>query len=209
MDHSIETGSDSARRFWGRYINILEEQGVNLKVRRWYVKRIEQYITHYEGQRLRTHTSQHIVDFLTQLGREGQLSDWQFRQTVDAIRILFCSFLRLSPCSLVDWDYWMEASMRLTPRHATLAREAVADPSDEQLPRNFTIQEVRGRFADALSRLIAEIRARAYSIRTEQSYEQWVVRFLASQPHSSLDELSADDVRRFLDHLSRQGQTTV
>lgn len=201
MDDSIESGSDSARRFWDRYINILEEQGVNLKGRRWYVKRIEQYIAHYEGQRLRTHTSQHIVDFLTLLGREGRLSDWQFRQTVDAIRILFCSFLRLSPCSMVDWDYWMEASKRLTPSHATLAREAVADPSAELLAGNFTIQEARGHFAEAISRLVTEIRSRAYSIRTEQSYEQWVVRFLAFQPQSSLEELSTDDVRRFLDHL--------
>ncbi|MDT8453427.1 MAG: integron integrase, partial [Gammaproteobacteria bacterium] len=72
------------------YINTLINQEVKDSVRRWYVKRVEQYIRHYSDQRLRTHTAQHVVDFFTEIGREGRLSDWQFKQTVDAIRILFC-----------------------------------------------------------------------------------------------------------------------
>ena len=57
MDNSEDIDQEAATRFWGNYINLLVEQKVKEKVRRWYVKRVEQYIRHYHGQRLRIHTA--------------------------------------------------------------------------------------------------------------------------------------------------------
>lgn len=201
MDERTEIEPESARRFWDRYINILEEQQVSVKARRWYVKRVEQYIAYYEDERLRTHSAEHIVKFFTEIGREGRLSDWQFKQTVDAIRILFCKLLQLDLCSAVDWDYWAEASRRLTPAHATLARESLP-ASTAYLPDDAPLTgELHARYAEAITRLIAEIRQRAYSIRTEQSYVRWVLRFLAFQGHDTADDVTSEDVRRFLEYL--------
>lgn len=87
MDDSKDFEQEAASRFWNKYINTLIEQDVTEKVRRWYVKRVEQ-IKHCPEGRLRTHSARHVAAFFTDLGREGKLSDWKFRQTVDAIRIL-------------------------------------------------------------------------------------------------------------------------
>lgn len=197
MDSSKDFDQEAASRFWDNYINTLINQEVKESVRRWYVKRVEQYIRHYSDQRLRTHTAQHVVDFFTEIGREGRLSDWQFKQTVDAIRILFCCLLQSELCKSVDWEYWLLASKRLTPAHATLAREAVA----ERCSVADSKRDVVALFPTALPRLIAAIRQMGHSIRTERSYEQWVKRFLVFQHHESLDKLSAPDVKAFLDHL--------
>lgn len=197
MDNSKDFDHEAASRFWDNYINMLVEHGVKESVRRWYVKRVEQYIQHYSDERLRTHSAQHVVGFFTEIGREGKLSDWQFRQSVDAIRILFCCLLQSDLCKSVDWEFWLEASKRLTPAHATLAREAVADSYSVADSK----RDVAALFPNALPRLVAEIRQMGHSIRTERSYEQWVKRFLAFQHHDSLDELSASDVKAFLDYL--------
>lgn len=195
----------AASRFCDNYINTLEEQEVTEKVRRWYVKRAEQYIQHYPNARLRTHSAQHVVDFFTEMGREGQLSDWQFRQSVDAIRILFCCLLQSELCEAVDWKYWLEASKRLSPTHVTLAREAVIDKNaDRKNKKSASIKDVNAQFPTVMPRLVAEIRQLGYSIRTEKSYGQWVQRFLAYQEHESLDKLSAPDVKAFLEHMVMQ-----
>jgi predicted phosphoadenosine phosphosulfate sulfurtransferase len=97
MEDSITVDQDAASRFWDRYINILAEQGVKENIRRWYVKRVEQYIRYYPDERLRSHSSRHIEQYFMDLGRDGRLADWQIRQTVDAIRILFCDLLHSDP----------------------------------------------------------------------------------------------------------------
>ncbi|MFC1588918.1 integron integrase [Pseudomonadota bacterium] len=201
MDNSKDFDQEAASRFWDNYINTLVKQEVKESVRRWYVKRVEQYIRHYSDERLRTHSAKHVVAFFTEVGREGKLSDWQFRQTVDAIRILFCRLLQSDWCKTVDWEYWLEASKRLTPAHATLARESVAELAAESNKPVTSDIDADIQFPTVLPRLISAIRQLGYSIRTEKSYGQWVERFLAHQQHESLDKLSASDVKAFLDHL--------
>lgn len=204
MDDTKGVNQEAASRFWDNYINILIEQELKESVRRWYVKRVEQYIQHYPDERLRSHSPQHVVDFFTEMGREGKLSDWQFRQSVDAIRILFCYLLKSELCSSVDWKYWLEASKSLSPTHVTLARESVAGKIGDGNKKSISKKDVDVLFPTALPQLIAKIRQLGYSIRTERSYGQWVQRFLAFQDHESLNKLSASDVRAFLDHLVMQ-----
>jgi integron integrase len=50
--------------------------------------------------------------------------------------------------------------------------------------------------------LIAEVRRRAYSIRTEQAYEQWVCRFIAFRSGRDPRALGAVDVKAYLEHLA-------
>lgn len=201
MDDAKGLDQELVSRFWDNYINTLVDQEVKESVRRWYVKRVEQYIQHYPDERLRTHSARHVVDFFTEIGREGQLTDWQFRQSVDAIRILFCCLLQSELCKTVDWKYWLDASRRLSPAHVTLAREVVPEKSAEGYSANNSNKEASVLFSAVLPRLVAEIRQRGYSIRTERSYEQWLRRFLVYQPHDSLDKLSTTDVKNFLDYL--------
>jgi len=105
MDNSLCIESEPVARFWDKYIEVLSKQGVKESSRRWYVKRVEQYIKHFSDERLQSHTHEHVTKYFTEIGHEGRLSDWQFRQVVDAIRILFCDLLNAELGSAVDWHY--------------------------------------------------------------------------------------------------------
>ncbi|MDH3355719.1 MAG: integron integrase [Chromatiales bacterium] len=201
IDNSLHIDSEPVARFWDKYIEVLSKQGVKESSQRWYVKRVEQYIQHFPDERLQSHSAEHVADYFTQMGRDGGLSDWQFRQLVGAIRILFCDFIKHDLCSAVDWKYWSEASKRLSPTHFTLAREAVNHVKDDKRDVDSSGEDIRLRFDDALTRLVADIRQRGYSISTEQSYGQWVVRFLAFSSPESLEEIASADVLAFLEHL--------
>jgi hypothetical protein len=53
--------------------------------------------------------------------------------------------------------------------------------------------------AEVLYALIAEIRRRAYSIRTEQAYEHWAYRFIAFCRNRDPREMGATEVGRLAD----------
>lgn len=209
MDEQQNEMTESVRNFWDKYIQLLDKKGLNVKCRRWYAKRVEEYIRYYPDERLRRHTPHHVSRYFTEAGLQQGLADWQFQQIVDAIRILFCDLLALSWCDEVDWHYWSACSGRLTAQHPTLAREPVASPPDKKTVPRRSSTVVKQIYGAALERLVTEIRIRGYSIRTEQSYHRWVIRFLSRQPHDALDAITRDDVRLFLEHLVIQGNVAA
>lgn len=50
-------------------------------------------------------------------------------------------------------------------------------------------------------RLVAEVRCRRYSIRTEQAYEQWAARFVMFHGGQDPEDLGGEHVRAYLEHL--------
>jgi hypothetical protein len=124
MDDTVNVDQDAASGFWDRYINIHMDQCV----KGIFGAGTSSVLSSTSGtiqMNACAHSSRHIEQFFTDLGRDSRISDWQIRQTVDAIRILFCELLHSEPCAAVDWKYWSEASLRLAPSHATLARDSV------------------------------------------------------------------------------------
>ena len=102
MENSLCIESESVARFWDNYIEALYKQGVKESSQRWYVRRVEQYIKRFSDERLQLHTTEHVTKYFTEMGHEGSLSDWQFRQVVDAIRILFCDLLNADLGTAID-----------------------------------------------------------------------------------------------------------
>jgi len=52
------------KRFWDKYIAILESNNIQHTVQRWYVIHIENYIKYYPNQRLKNHNKENIESFL-------------------------------------------------------------------------------------------------------------------------------------------------
>jgi hypothetical protein len=87
----MATGSRGPRerRFSDRYRNILLSQGVKRVSVRWHVLLAEQVIRAFRGRRLTELKRDEISNYVAGMGRGPALAPWQFRQTVDAIQILY------------------------------------------------------------------------------------------------------------------------
>lgn len=197
------TRQESIDRFWDQYIQFLIKQNVNKKELRWYVRRSEQYIAHNPDKRLAEHSSQDVTAYLRQQGRSSTINDWQFRQIIDAIRNLFL-FIGSPWVTNFSWQDLIESSQSIDHHHPSIAREEPARETIQELAdiKQSRLSEVRSQHSELLTALLVEIRRRNYSIRTEQSYEHWVSRFIAFCGNQSISSLGADDVRRFLEHLA-------
>lgn len=199
MDDTTASPQDAVRRFWDRYIELLAKQMVKPESRRWYVRRAEQYIAAYKDERLASHRPEHIVRYLENLGRNGRLQPWQFSQSVDAIRILFCELLHVCWCAEVDWAYWSDSAQTLSPQHPTLARETAAQERSYNNNRQSPTAPMAAHHSQLLDALRQEVRTRGYSIKTEQAYSHWVHRFLSQ---SGNEHPSGTEVGAFLADLA-------
>jgi hypothetical protein len=172
---------------------------------------VEQYFKAVSGRPADQHTATDIAGYLAELGRSGGLADWQFLQAVEALRLLFGEAARAPWSAEVDWAYWKDSAQSLGCTHATVARETTPTSGRPQQPAHSLgfLDRVRSNHGDVIAALIAEIRRRAYSIRTEQAYEQWVCRYIVFHADRNPRELGAGEVKGFLQHLAVHGNVAA
>ncbi len=209
MISTPSTSVDAVRRFWDRYLELLHQQGVKPPADRWCVTRAEAYIKATAGRRLVEHTPADIHRYLSDLGGIGRMSDWQFRQSVDAIQKLF-ELVGVSWLREVDWDFWRDSAHTLPLNHPTIAR-ASSQPALPPLPGDATPDDGAGtgRNVTAIDRLVTVIRQRNYSIRTEEAYRSWTERFLAFIGHRDPRAAGTAEVVSFLETLAVRGNVAA
>ena len=198
----LSNNSDAVVRFWCNYRNLLKNSGVKGAAAKWHVRHAEAYIDAADGRRLATHSVTDVEARLGDLGRIGGMPAWQFAQAVDAVRHLF--LLARSPVvEGVDWAYWREGARSLPVDHPTVARGAPQ-------PAAVDVAADGGTTAAAMtSQLIAVIRQRNYSIRTEQAYRGWLERFMRFINGADPRTAGAAEVKRFLQALAVEGRVAA
>jgi integron integrase len=196
---------------WNRYLRELRRRGVRDVQARWYVVRVEQFLHARPRDNPADYTAEDVTTYLQQVGRRAKLADWQYRQIVDALEILFRNMLSLDWAKPFDWAFWRDSARQLETTHATIARGAPEplspqDPhTDPQAPKAGALRAPRSALIEAF---VAEIRRRAYSIRTEQTYLQWIERYLAFNHGRDPRELGSAEVKAFLEQLAVHGKVT-
>ena len=206
--------AETTERFWESYISKTQLYKVPPKSVRWYVKRVEEFIKQHPDTPLNKHAQNSVESYLDKLGRNPRLEDWQFKQAVDALRILFVALLRAEWANEFPWDEWMESATALPQSHATVARDNFRptnnhshEPDEDNDIANLSTSEDRLvhkahiAFPRYFQKLIAEIRMKNYSIRTEHAYEKWIARYLVFHSLKDPVELEGQAVAAFLEYL--------
>lgn len=201
---------ENVARFWKNYIEKTRIYNVPAKSVPWYVKHVEQYIHAYPGQRLAQHPARNLNDYLERLGRSEHLADWQFKQALDALRILFVNIVHTPWATSFPWRHWADASTSLPHDHATVARAYSHRKGDRPgkdikiTPSSHDggfIKKVSETYPAYFAKLTSAIRIRQYSIRTEQAYEAWLARFIGFHNMADPETLGAKAVAAFLEHI--------
>ena len=192
------------------FLQRLESLAVRPAARDYYVRWAEAWLKAH-GNRSADTTSA----YFDALGRSTHLADWQYRQAVDAARILACEVLLRPWAASFDWQGLADQAKSLEPSHRTLGRECIQvravlpppPPPDPTNPLPETGAEVE-RIVDALRRAI---RLGGLAFATEQTYVHWCIRFtrfclerLRQTPHSG----GTAAITAYLDYLALEGQVS-
>lgn len=194
---------------WDKFRVILLKNKVPEDRQHYYVRHIEVFlkvtlrkpIAGVDDQSIFSISSSHLVSFLQEIGGKEQVTAWQFRQLLHALKLFFISLYHLSWAKNFDWDYWQGAFQTLANNHVTITRDYTAptqtafSPETEKRPLNISHQVL-------IRKLIYVLRAGNYAIRTEQTYCDWVQRFLRFHYKVESDELGDDHARQYLEYLA-------
>ena len=204
MSDSPIPAPGAVTRFYDNYLKCLDKASIPENQRRWYVKHIEAFIKAHSGHKIKSLARQELDRYLVMLGRQNQLSGWQFAQCINAIRILYCDLLSTPACQAMDWEYWENSARQLEIEHPTTARQFSAEELSYLKTRKGEgpTHQVRVDHRDLLILLANEIRRRGYAWRTEQAYEQWICRYIIFCNSLPPADTGPTEVKSFLEYLA-------
>jgi hypothetical protein len=88
MSDSPLSVPDAASRFFDNYLNCLIKASIPEKQRRWYVKRIEEFIKAHNGHKIKALSGSYIARYFDMIGRQNRLAGMSvFSAIADS---LFC-----------------------------------------------------------------------------------------------------------------------
>lgn len=198
--------AESVTRFWDNFISKTKSYGVKPTAVRWYVRHAEEYIKTHPEHRLSDHTGREIEQYLRNKGRKPHLQDWQYRQLVQSLKILFMELVKAPWAADFAWDDWSIAAQSLPDNHATVARDyqplgkldsdTVNHDKDDGL-----FKQVFDRHPEHIKALITQIQVLHYSIRTERAYLGWLLRFIRYHGMQDPAQLSEQHIAQYLEWL--------
>jgi integron integrase len=169
----------SSPSFWTEYKAVLTKLSVPEKKVNFYTGWAQRFERFLNGLPLQEATVEMVKAFLTDIAQDEHIKDWQIDQARHALEILYDEYLK------VDFK---APAVPLEP-----FRDAIRDPA--------VFERMHGAL---LRRIEAECRVRHYSIRTEEAYVTWVKRFLSFCNNQDPAELSAQDIKKYLEFLAQE-----
>jgi len=199
-------------RFWDKYITKTKGYRIKPDNARYYVRHAEGYIKAHPNKRLALHTSSDMEQYLKYKGRSILLEDWQFQQMITALQILFVEMIRTSWADSFPWDEWIAQAECLNNDHSTVSRDFIpfdksylsTDIEKKLNTRGELFKQIYSLYPAYLEGLIGQIRLKHYSIRTEETYLHWVLRYIRFHSMADPVTLSEQDISRYLEFLVLQ-----
>ena len=198
----------SVSRFWDKFSKKSKIYGAKSDSILWMVKHAEGYINYFPKDKLVHHRAQFVTDYLKLKYRNPLLLDWQFRQILLAVKILFTEMVHVDWAKDYAWEEWDKKANALKKGNKTtkdfsskdLARlkESLSEKNDS---RQGLFKKVFDHYPQYIEGLVKSIRMQHYSIRTEEAYLGWFMRFLSFHNMKDPAELLEKDIERYLEFL--------
>ena len=205
MQKMPQTHSNAIERFWKRYRTILADHDIKGKNAKCYERRVDSFIQATIATRLRDKTAEDIKAYLSNVLNRTNLEDWKYLQILDAIRLLFQQMLNLSWAKHFPWEAWKEPHLNfpdIVERYDVRRRFNHPSLSTPRFKDSLEGCKAAYRFQKELEKLHTAIRVRHYSIRTDQSYKRWVLRFITFHDYHHLDTLDSKAIHSYLNFLA-------
>jgi len=104
-------------------VALVERTRAPEKARPHYVRFVEAFLRELHPESFSAPSGEDITEYFQRLSSKNKLSDWQFRQVVDALQLLLVDLAQAPVGKQADWDYWKEAGKTLGIHDPTLANE--------------------------------------------------------------------------------------
>lgn len=195
---------------WVRFRLALKQRGVEPQFANFYRGWILNFFKFLKPKKFSEATEIDAQLFLGNLAKEGK-KDWQLRQAEEALRVFYQEVAQLKWAR--DWPLNLLADIR---SHLEDGEQGAGDIGRRPTPEivaDFTGRDDRGvlqkRYEGFLDAVIEALRVERYAYRTEQTYADWVRRFLIFSAPASREALRWGDAAEYLRYLTLQRRVSV
>ena len=191
-------------RFWDKYIEKTKRYKLRPGACRWYVKHVESYIKFHEGMKLSSHQPEQVEAFLIYKSKHKRIKDWQFRQIVQALEILYVELIKPGWVAPFPWEDWSRLAENLPSDKDEQDKVAENIVVDMKMLGSFNsrlLKKVEKAFPEYVEDLVKCIRIKKYSIKTEQAYLNWFLRYVNFHKFVDPASLGETELASFLDDL--------
>ena len=188
----MEKNNNDVNKFWVKYRAAVIESGVDGKYADSYVEWGKKFALSIKGKPLRGRTVDDIQLFLSKIKNQKNAQELQVKQAREALYILYYKFLKLT----------LEIPKPDDADKLKKLKES-SEKKNEKIKRmSVSKKDIEEKHKILLEKIRKEIRYRHYSIRTEYSYVDWIVRFLMFFNGQDPESLSSVNIRKYLDYLA-------
>lgn len=184
-------------------------KGISHKYAEWYMRRADEFMRYAGCSDPRGLTREVVEKYLAEKGRQNHLEDWQFRQVVDAVRLLVTDIEANDWSADIDWSFWRGTRKAVDQEHATLHRETPLPNLDFSVYNLNEHGPAPEGMKESLDRIRNVIRRRNYSVKTEKTYLLWCEKFLRFHSCGSPGSLSEEAVKAYMAYLALKRQVAV
>jgi integron integrase len=207
MKTTDETVTGSEIKFWDDYRKALLADGIDKKHLKYHERNVDYFIKAAKGHKLKKHCAKDITEYLCKVVLRGTLQEWQYTQLVESLRILFQKLVKPEWADSFPWTRWKEPHLNFPEELVDVSGE-----EDEWRPvlgkRYFRDEPdgngIRELHKEHLEKMRTEIRKKHYSIRTEKTYEDWIIRFLTFTDVITPYKLCANHAKEYLGFLANE-----
>lgn len=211
---TVKGKENGSVRLWQVFHAKLVQLGIDPNQADWLVKWAEGFAKSMKGP-LASRSAADVLRYLEKTAQAPNIKDWQIKQAVQALQHLYQDQLDADWARKWQWDKAEAhalailkkpgAAARPTTRSTQTAPPTSLPPSSrgEISPeQGFRDQvgdpAIKSEYAALLGKLRTEIRNRHYSLRTEQAYEGWALRFLTFCRATAVTDPREAAVKAFL-----------
>jgi len=189
------------KKIWSKFSRSLADKKINAKAVPWYIRRAKRFLSKAKNTKISELNTDRVTLFLVSLSAENLLNDWQINQSVDAVRFFLRDILCLEWINEIDWQSFKKEENYTSPQHAVEIRELdIPELIAERVAKFDAV--LRESYEGLLTKLVRTLRVRNYSIRTEQVYLMWSIRFLRFYGEENIAGISEQVARNFLEYLA-------
>ena len=190
---------------WKEFFKSLSSKNIPPKAIPWYIRRAKTFLSKAKNTKVCELSIERVTLFLTSLSQDHLLDDWQINQSVDAVHFFLRDILHLNWVANIDWSSFKKDEFYTAKTHTMEIRELDIPELIAKRVEKFDVV-LRKAYGELLTKLVRTLRVRNYSIRTEQVYLMWSVRFLHFHHKTKAGEISGQIVRNFLEYLALERQ---
>lgn len=197
----------AAAVFWQKFRTAVINLGIPENKAQWYEHWARQFSLSIPKIPLENRTPEHINVFLRNLESKQNIEEWQFKQAVESLKILYHDVFKFEWADALPEQHEIPRTIKTPKESSEILTEPPQTAEKKKTPLPDELKAIISKSKkekDIYTKIRDEMRVMRYSSRTEKLYVNWVRRFLAFHENKTGSGLTQNSVNEYLEYLARE-----